>query len=107
MAISNSEKKSLRQLGHSLKPVVTVGDKGLSDNVLDELKRALMECGRKLGTHVRKGKKLANEFKKRNYITMYIPHVVDALKDILELEDKEVEQATGKLTDVLERSRKL
>ena len=41
MAISNSEKKSLRQLGHSLKPVVTVGDKGLSDNVLGELKRAL------------------------------------------------------------------
>ena len=77
------------------------------DEIMEELKRALMECGRKLGTHVRKGKKLANEFKKRNYITMYIPHVVDALKDILELEDKEVEQATGKLTDVLERSRKL
>lgn len=77
------------------------------DEIMDELKRALMECGRKLGTHVRKGKKLANEFKKRNYITMYIPHVVDALKDILELEDKEVEKATGNLTDVLERSRKL
>ena len=28
-------------------------------------------------------------------------------KEILELEDKEVERATGKLTDVLERSRKL
>ena len=77
------------------------------DEIMDELKRALMECGRKLGTHVRKGKKLANEFKKRNYITMYIPHVVDALKDILELEDKEVEQATGNLNSVLERSRKL
>jgi DNA topoisomerase-6 subunit B len=77
------------------------------DEIMDELKRALMECGRKLGTHVRKGKKLANEFKKRNYITMYIPHVVDALKEILELDDKDVEQTTDKLTDVLERSRKL
>ena len=77
------------------------------DEIMDELKRALMECGRKLGTHVRKGKKLANEFKKRNYITMYIPHVVDALQEILELNEGEVEQATGKLTDVLERSRKL
>jgi len=76
------------------------------DEIMDELKRALMECGRKLGTHVRKGKKLANEFKKRNYITMYIPHVVDALKDILELEDKDVDKATGTLTDVLERRRK-
>ncbi len=77
------------------------------DEIMDELKRALMECGRKLGTHVRKGKKLANEFKKRNYITMYIPHVVDALKEILELDEKDVEKATGNLTDVLERSRKL
>lgn len=77
------------------------------DEIMDELKRALMECGRKLGTHVRKGKKLANEFKKRNYITMYIPHVVDALREILELEEPEVEEATDKLTDVLERSRKL
>ena len=77
------------------------------DEIMDELKRALMECGRKLGTHVRKGKKLANEFKKRNYITMYIPHVVDALQEILELNEGEVEQATDKLTDVLERSRKL
>ncbi|MFN3244174.1 MAG: DNA topoisomerase VI subunit B [Planctomycetota bacterium] len=77
------------------------------DEIMEELKRALMECGRKLGTHVRKGKKLANEFKKRNYITMYIPHVVDALKDILELDDKDVEAATGNLTDVLERSRKM
>ena len=77
------------------------------DEIMEELKRALMECGRKLGTHVRKGKKLANEFKKRNYITMYIPTVVDALKDILELDEKEVEQASSNLTDVLERSRKL
>ena len=38
---------------------------------------------------------------------MYIPHVVDALQEILELNEGEVEQATGKLTDVLERSRKL
>ncbi|MCR9245946.1 MAG: DNA topoisomerase VI subunit B [bacterium] len=77
------------------------------DEIMDELKRALMDCGRKLGKHVRKGKKLANEFKKRNYITMYIPHVVEALKDILELDDKEVDKATTNLTDVLERSRKL
>lgn len=77
------------------------------DEIMEELKRALMECGRKLGTHVRKGKKLANEFKKRNYITMYIPTVVDALKEILDLDDKEVEQTSNNLTDVLERSRKL
>lgn len=41
MALSNAEKKSFRQLGHALKPVVTVGDRGLSDSVLGELSRAL------------------------------------------------------------------
>lgn len=77
------------------------------DEIMEELKRALMECGRKLGTHVRKGKKLANEFKKRNYITMYIPTVVEALKEILELDEKEVGATATNLTELLERSRKL
>lgn len=77
------------------------------DEIMEELKRALMECGRKLGTHVRKGKKLANEFKKRNYITMYIPTVVEALQEILELDEKEVGATATNLTELLERSRKL
>lgn len=77
------------------------------DEIMDELRLALMDCGRKLGIHVRKGKKLASEFKKRNYITMYIPHVVEALKEILVLDDKKVAQATDNLTTVLEKSRKL
>jgi DNA topoisomerase-6 subunit B len=77
------------------------------DEIRDELRLALMECGRKLGTHVRKGRKLANEFKKRNYIQMYIPHVVEALRDILALDEKTVVKATENLTTVLEKSRKL
>ncbi len=77
------------------------------DEILEELRLALMDCGRKLGIHVRKGKKLASEFKKRNYITMYIPHVVEALKDILDLDDKAVATASTNLTTVLEKSRKL
>ncbi|MBK8096387.1 MAG: DNA topoisomerase VI subunit B [Planctomycetes bacterium] len=77
------------------------------DEIMEELRLALMDAGRKLGSHVRKGKKLANEFKKRNYIEVYIPHLVVALKDILKLDDKQVERAQGKLTNVLEKSRKL
>jgi RNA-binding protein len=39
---SNSErKKQFRSLGHNLKPIVTVGDNGLSEGVLSELNRAL------------------------------------------------------------------
>ncbi len=41
MSLSNERKKYLRQLGHGLKPVVTVASKGLSESVLTELNRAL------------------------------------------------------------------
>ena len=77
------------------------------DEILEELRLGLMEAGRKLGSHVRKGKKLANEFKKRNYIEIYIPHLVVALKDILKLDDKDTQKARDHLTVVLEKSRKL
>ncbi|GAB4149275.1 MAG: DNA topoisomerase VI subunit B [Planctomycetota bacterium] len=75
--------------------------------ILSELKLALQECGRKLGAHVRKGKRLATEFKKRNYIETYIPHVVVALRDILGLDEKAALRARESLTTVLEKSRKL
>lgn len=34
-------RKKLRSIGHGLKPVVTIGDKGLSEGVAAELERAL------------------------------------------------------------------
>jgi DNA topoisomerase-6 subunit B len=77
------------------------------DEILEELRLALMDAGRKLGIFVRKGRKLAGEFKKRNYIETYIPHLVVALKDILKLDEKEAQRARDNLTNVLEKSRKL
>ena len=41
MSLTNERKKYLRQLGHNLKPVVTIAAKGVSDNVLQEVHRAL------------------------------------------------------------------
>jgi len=35
--------KQLRAIGHKLKPVVTIAGNGLSDNVLQEIKRALAD----------------------------------------------------------------
>ncbi|MCA8942071.1 MAG: DNA topoisomerase VI subunit B [Planctomycetes bacterium] len=77
------------------------------DESLKELKLCLQDCGRKLGTHIRKGKKLAGEHKKREYITMYIPHIGQALQEILELSDAQTEKTVENLTTVLEKSRKL
>lgn len=41
MALSNSEKKRFKTIGHDLKPVVIVAGNGLSEGVLGELERAL------------------------------------------------------------------
>lgn len=43
MALSPAQKKHYRTLGHKLKPVVTLADKGLSDGVTAELARALAD----------------------------------------------------------------
>jgi RNA-binding protein len=37
------DEKQLRAIGHKLKPVVTVASKGLTDNVLLEIERALSD----------------------------------------------------------------
>ena len=39
--MKNDRKKYLRSIGHTLKPVVTVAGKGLTDNVVAEIDRAL------------------------------------------------------------------
>lgn len=43
MHLLNSQKKQYRAIGHSLKPVVIVAENGLSEGVLNELKRALRD----------------------------------------------------------------
>ena len=40
-ALSIQERKRLRQIGHALNPVVMLGDKGLTESVVEELSRAL------------------------------------------------------------------
>lgn len=41
MELTNSRKKFLRTLGHQLKPIITIADKGVTDNIHLELERAL------------------------------------------------------------------
>ncbi len=51
--------------------------------IIKEIKLALQECGRMLGSYVNKKKRVHDELKKRGYIEKYIPHVAEALRDIL------------------------
>lgn len=41
MPLSTERKKQLRTIGHKLKPIVTIADRGLTDGVRAELNRAL------------------------------------------------------------------
>ncbi len=41
MSLNISQKKFLRGLAHNLKPVVRIGQHGLSDNVMQEIRQAL------------------------------------------------------------------
>ena len=74
--------------------------------IIKEIKLGLQECGRKLGTYIRKGKRLKREYDKREYIEKYIPHIGIALQEILDLTNKQRDDTVGTLEDVLHRSRK-
>lgn len=43
MALSTADKKHYRTIAHNLNPVVIVGDKGLTENLIEELNRALFD----------------------------------------------------------------
>lgn len=75
--------------------------------IIKELKLAIQDCGRRLGMHVRKQKRIKEEMVKRGYIETYLPHIGQALKDILTLKDNQVDSVLTKLTTILERTRSL
>lgn len=70
-----------------------------------EIKLALQECGRKLSAFLSKRRRHEESEKKKSYIKLYIPHIGIALKEILNLNQKEEKKIVDNLTDVLERSR--
>lgn len=41
MSLTEQQKKSLRGLGHKLKPIIMVGNAGLSESLLEEFDRSL------------------------------------------------------------------
>lgn len=99
MALSNSEKKSLRQLGHALKPIVTVGDKGLSETVLTELNRALDDhelIKVKLRTEEREDKKTLTD----GVTEQCNAELVQAIGNII-LIYRKAEKQNAKLSNVL------
>jgi len=75
------------------------------NEILKEVKLALQEAGRKLGQHIRKGKRVAQEFEKRSYIESYLPHVGIGLQEILGITDEQREEVVETLRDSMETKR--
>ncbi len=73
--------------------------------IIKEVKLAIQECGRKLASYTNKKKRIGDEFKKRSYIEKYIPHVSDALKNILELKESQKAEIESDLKELLEKHR--
>ncbi|MCB9362277.1 DNA topoisomerase VI subunit B [Candidatus Woesearchaeota archaeon] len=73
--------------------------------IIKEIKLGIQEVGRKLAMYVRKKKRILDEGKKRGYIEKYIPHVQDALVQLLDLKDTDKEIIAENLTVILEESR--
>jgi DNA topoisomerase VI subunit B len=73
--------------------------------IIKEVKLALQEVGRKLGSYVSKKKRVGDELKKRSYIEKYIPHVANALKQLLDLTQADEQRTEKELRDLLEKKR--
>lgn len=73
--------------------------------IIKELKLVLQECGRKLGSYIHKKKRINAEEQKRSYIEKYIPHVGEALKELLDLTQNEEGRVESLLKEILEQQR--
>ncbi len=76
------------------------------DEILQEIRRALQECGRRVCIHINKQRKAADEKRKRSFIELYLPHIGIALQEILKLSDAERDRTCKTLKGILEKTRK-
>lgn len=70
-----------------------------------ELELALQQCGRRLASHLRKEGKLEGELARRSEIERYLPHVGQALQDLLSLDDSARERFVTEANDLVEQQR--
>jgi len=75
------------------------------EDIMKEIKLALQEVGRKLASFVKKKRRIKDESKKRSYIEKYIPHVAEALQEIMVFDDIKKKQIEDHLCDILEHVR--
>ena len=75
--------------------------------IVKELKLGLQACARRLAEHLRREKRLQNEYDKRTRIEKYLPHIGIALQEILHLSDNQRDRAMRRLDGTLHKTRKI
>ncbi len=75
--------------------------------IIKETKLGLQEAGRQLKRFINRRVRERDALKKQSYIQLYIPHIGDALQEILALNERQRTKIIDTLTDTLQRSRKL
>jgi len=73
--------------------------------ITKEMKLALQELGRKLGSYIHKKKRVGIELQKRGYLEKYIPHIAIGLKELLGLKEVDVKKIEDSLNEYLEHKR--
>jgi DNA topoisomerase-6 subunit B len=71
--------------------------------IIKEMKLAIQECGRKLGSYVAKKKKVGEELKKRSFIEKYMGYIGETLKDILGDNSVDVQKIDSILHELLQQ----
>ncbi|MBE0486117.1 ribosome assembly RNA-binding protein YhbY [Marinobacter sp.] len=90
MSLSAEQRREYRAIAHNLKPVIIVGDKGLSEGLQEELDRALND-------HELIKIKIASQDREARQ---------EAIKVLCESSKAELVQTIGKIAVILRRSKK-
>ena len=75
------------------------------DEILKEMRLALMEAGRRLQKFIKRKRREADEEKKRSYIEKYLDPIGDALKSIIGFSQNERDATVANLKMILEKTR--
>ncbi|MDN6319146.1 MAG: ribosome assembly RNA-binding protein YhbY [Marinobacter sp.] len=90
MSLSPEQRREYRAIAHNLKPVIIVGDKGLTENLQEELERALND-------HELIKIKVASQDRETRQ---------EAVSALCESSGAEVVQTIGKIAVILRRAKK-
>ena len=74
-----------------------------SEELVEEIRLALMQAGQKLKRHIRKEKNTADLFRKKEYIEKFAPILIQKIKDITGVGKKEIEKAEKGLYAILSK----